>query len=68
MHTRYALKYPTLIQILFTHCIHLSKEILVIPKFTSPNAKIAAEFLANTFACGGLKFSQRLAYLLRGKF
>ena len=44
---------PYYIQVLFTHCISLSKEILPIPKITSENAKTVSQFLKKLSLAAG---------------
>ena len=44
--------YPNFIHILLIHCVPLAKEILLIPKITSPNVKNVSEipiFIAKCF-------------------
>ena len=62
LHT--GLIFPHYIPILFNHWMLLSKEILVIPKITSQNAKNPSQLLKNIFACGGVKALLCLAFLL----
>ena len=54
-------------QVLLIHYIPLSKEILLIPKITSQNAKIALKFLRKKFVYSKLKTSLRLACLFQSE-
>ena len=65
LHT--GLIFPRYIPILFNHWMLLSKEILVIPKITSQNAKNPSQLLKNIFACGGVKALLCLAFLLQSQ-
>lgn len=60
--------HPHYIHILSTHCILLSKAIMLVPKIAPQNGKNASQFLKGTFSCSRLKDSLRLAYLLQNKF